>query len=353
MSVDASISAKVGDFELDVDLAVADGEVVGVLGPNGSGKSTLLRVLAGLCPLRDGRVELSGRPVDDPDHGVLVPPERRSCATLFQEYLLFPHLSAEANIAFGLRCHGAPRGVAEAEAKAWLDRMGIADRRAARPHELSGGEGQRVALARALATRPELLLLDEPTAALDLAVRGIVREELLRHLRQFDGATVLVTHDPVDAACLADRIVILDAGRIVQRGRYLEVASRPRSAYVARLTDVNVLRGEGHGTELTLADRTVLTCADRLDGAAVVVVPTQGVALHLEVPTGSAQNAWRTRVVSVHPLGDRIRVGLGGPVPIVAEITPRAQTELDIRDGTDVWASVKATQLEVAAGAAR
>jgi molybdate transport system ATP-binding protein len=353
MSIDASIRAVVGDFELDVDLAVADGEVVGVLGPNGSGKSTLLRVLAGLCPLRDGFVELSGRVVDDPDHRVLVPPERRSCAIVFQEHRLFPHLSAEANVAFGPRCRGVPRRAAEAEAQVWLDRMGVADRRAARPHELSGGEGQRVALARALATRPAVLLLDEPTAALDLAVRGVVREELLHHLRRFEGATVLVTHDPVDAACLADRIVVLDAGRIVQGGPYLDVARRPQSPYVARLTDVNVLRGDGSGTELTLADGTVLTCADHLDGATVVIVPTQGVALHLEAPSGSAQNAWRTRVVSVHPLGDRVRIGLGGPVPIVAEITARSQAELGVRDGTDLWASVKATQLEVAAGTTR
>ena len=173
MSLTADVGVTVGDFSEQMVLEVGDGEVVAVLGPNGSGKSTLLRALAGIQPLRAGRIELDGVVLDDPALGTLVPPEHRACAMVFQDYLLFPHLSVRANVAFGLRNRGASRAEAASRALQWLDRMGVAEVASMKPGRLSGGQAQRVALARALAVDPRLLLLDEPMAALDVAHRGI------------------------------------------------------------------------------------------------------------------------------------------------------------------------------------
>ena len=203
----------VGTFRLDVELTTKSGETVAVLGPNGSGKTTLFRCLAGLLPIDGGRIELDGEPLDDPAHDVFVRPERRPVAVVFQDYLLFPNLTALENVAFGLRARGVAKAEARARATAWLERVGLADHAHHRPRALSGGQAQRVALARALATEPRLLLLDEPLAALDAGTRGDVRRDLRRHLATFDGVRLLVTHDPVDAYALADRVVILEAGQ--------------------------------------------------------------------------------------------------------------------------------------------
>ena len=256
MSLGADVHVVIGAFEEHLHLEVADGEVLAVLGPNGSGKSTLLRALAGLRPLTAGRIVLDGTVLDDPAAGVLVPPERRPCGMVFQDYLLFPHLTALANVAFGLRSRGASKSEANRRALVWLDRMDLGDRARSRPGELSGGQAQRVAMARALATEPRLLLLDEPMAALDAGVRGSVRHQLRRHLAEFSGSCVMVTHDPLDAAAIADRLVIVEAGVVVQQGTMEEVTTRPRTGYVAELMGLNLLRGVGRGTTLTLAEGT-------------------------------------------------------------------------------------------------
>ncbi|HKN49184.1 MAG TPA: ATP-binding cassette domain-containing protein, partial [Actinomycetota bacterium] len=207
MSLDAHIKLRLGALDLDAKIAVADGEVVAIVGPNGSGKTTVMRALAGLVPLTAGRIVLDGQVLEDPDQELRVPPERRPVGFVFQDYLLFPHLSALENVAFGLRCRGMPRGQARDRAREWLDRMGLASHMTARPRALSGGQAQRVALARALATDPRLLLLDEPTAALDAGAKVELRREIRRHLATFSGARLLVTHDPLEAATLADRLV--------------------------------------------------------------------------------------------------------------------------------------------------
>jgi molybdate transport system ATP-binding protein len=346
MSLDAEIHVTLGTFEQRLHLDVADGEVVAVLGPNGSGKSTLLRALAGLRPLSGGRIVLDDQVLDDPDAKVLVPPEHRQCGMLFQDYLLFPHLTAVANVAFGLRSRGASNADADERALEWLGRMGLADKAQSKPRQLSGGQAQRVALARALATDPRLLLLDEPMAALDLGTRGSVRHHLRRHLAEFTGSCVLVTHDPLDAAAIADRLVIIEAGRLAQQGTLKEITTRPRTAYIAGLMGLNLLSARASGTTLTLANGATLEVASPATGEIFMVIAPQSIALYPGRPEGSPRNTWPTRVSEIHLMGDRVRVLVDEPVPVTAEITAVSLAELGLTEGSPVWASVKATQID-------
>jgi molybdate transport system ATP-binding protein len=335
-----------GAFRLDVALHVAAGEVVALLGPNGAGKSTALRALAGLTPLRAGRVRLAGQTLDEPEHKLFVPAERRSIGVVFQDYLLFPHLSALDNVAFGPRRHGASREQARARAGDWLARVGLAEQARSKPRQLSGGQAQRVALARALVLRPDLLLLDEPLAALDARTRLDTRAELHRHLGAHPGATLLVTHDPLDALMLADRLVIIEDGRIVQEGDATTIAARPRTDYVARLVGLNLYRGRVNEHLVHLADGFVLTVAERAPaGEAFVAFRPSAVVLHPARPDGSARNAWRATVTGVLRHGDNLRVQLAGPITAAADITPDAAAQLRIVAGQEVWAAVKATEV--------
>jgi len=231
----AHLIAERAGFRLDVDFSCAPGEVVALLGRNGAGKSTALAALAGLLPLSGGRLALGELVLDDPGSRRFVDASQRPIGVVFQDYLLFPHMSVLANVAFGLRARGRSRADAQRIAVQWLERVGLADRAGARPAALSGGMAQRVALARALASEPELLLLDEPLAALDAEIRDSVRSDLAARLREHAGCAVLVTHDPVDAEVLADRILVLDHGRLVQEGTVEQLRRAPASAYVAAL----------------------------------------------------------------------------------------------------------------------
>jgi molybdate transport system ATP-binding protein len=235
MSLDAAIRVTRGDFRLDVTLRVNDGETLAVLGPNGAGKSTILRCLLGLAPLEAGRITLDDTILDDVDADVFVEPDRRRIGAVFQDYLLFRHLSSLDNVAFGLRARGTKKDEARLAARALLERFEV-DHLADRfPSQLSGGEAQRVALARALAIEPRAIVLDEPLAALDVATRRSVRDELGRFLTTFPGPRLLVTHDPVDARRLADRVLIVENGHVVQEGSILEVVRQPATAYVEAL----------------------------------------------------------------------------------------------------------------------
>jgi molybdate transport system ATP-binding protein len=347
VSLLADVKVTVANFSEEVALEVADGEVVAVLGPNGSGKSTLLRALAGIQPLSGGRIELDGVVLDDPGAGYLVPPERRPCGVVFQDYLLFPHLSAQGNVAFGLRNRGATKADAAARALEWLDRMGVAGQASLKPARLSGGQAQRVAMARALAVDPRLLLLDEPMAALDVSQRGSVRHELRQHLRQFGGSCVLVTHDLLDAAAIADRLVIVEDGVVVQAGTLAAITARPRTRYVAELAGLNLLRGNATGDALVLHRGAVLQTASAVSGDALAVIAPRDIALYLEQPEGSRRNTWFTRVDEIHSLGDRARILLATPIPVAAEITTVSLSNLGLTEGSSVWASVKATQIDV------
>jgi molybdate transport system ATP-binding protein len=347
MSLSAAVRAVRGHFTLDVAVAADPGEVVAVVGPNGAGKSTLVLVLAGLEPMVSGRVVLDGEVLDDTAAGVHVPAERRSVGVVFQDYLLFPHLCALDNVAFGLVAAGAPRSGARRVAAGLLEEMGLAARGNARPGDLSGGEAQRVALARALAVRPRLLLLDEPLSALDAAARPALRSDLRRHLAGFDGIRLLVTHDPLDATALADRIVVVEGGVVVQSGTTSEVAAHPRTRYVADLVGVNLLRGVGSGSTIEVEGGGTLAVADHVAGEAFAVFHPRTVVLHRDRPEGSSRNVWQARVGDLHDHGDRIRVRLVGPIPVVAEVTSGAAAELALGPGTALWCSLKATEVEV------
>lgn len=335
-------------FDLDLPLDLAAGEVVALLGPNGAGKTTALRALAGLVRLHDGTLRLGSQTWDDPTTGVFLPPHRRSVGVVFQDYLLFPHLSVLDNVAFGPRCRGVSHTEARQTAYRWLRRVGIGDRATSRPDSLSGGQAQRVALARALAVEPRLLLLDEPLAALDAETRTQVRTELRHHLADFSGCALVVTHDPLDAMLLADRLVVIERGRLVQRGDPVEVARRPRTRYVARLVGLNLLHGRAEAGQVRLGGgQTVAVTDSTVSGDVLVAFRPAAVAVYRVVPHGSPRNVWPGTVASVDPYGGRVRVTVTGPVPLIAEVSPAAVAELGLVPGVPVHLTVKATEIAV------
>jgi molybdate transport system ATP-binding protein len=337
--LDAHLVVDRAAFRLDITLTAGPGDVVALLGPNGAGKTTALRALAGLTPLSDGHLRLDGASLEH------TPPESRPVGVVFQDYLLFPHLSALDNVAFGPRCQGAGKAEARSQAAAWLDRMGLADHAGAKPRRLSGGQAQRVALARALATRPRLLLLDEPLAALDARTRLEVRAQLRRHLAEFEAVAVLVTHDPLDAMVLADRLVVVEHGRIVQEGSPSDIARRPRTDYIAQLVGLNLYRGRAEGHTVRLDAGPAITTTEDLSGPVFVAFPPGAVTLFRDRPTGSsARNLWRCEVAGLETHGDQIRADLTGELPLAADLTTVAAAELDLHPGASVWATVKATQ---------
>ena len=342
-----------GAFSLQVAFEVEPGQVLAVLGPNGAGKTTLLRTLAGLTGLTRGRITLGDRVLDD-GAGVLVPPEARRVGLVFQSYRLFPHLDVRDNVAFPARAAGARRVVARRAAQPWLERLDLHELAGRRPGELSGGQAQRVALARALACEPDLLLLDEPLAALDARSRMHVRASLRRHLVDFAGPVLVVTHDPVEAMVMADRLLVIEAGRVVQVGPPAQVARQPATDYVARLVGLNLFSGrpEAGGTSVVLADgvrfAVPASAIPAGDGDVLVAVRPSSVSVHTSEPVGaSARNVWPGVVDGLEPIGDRVRVHVQGAPSTLVDVTAAAVADLVLRPGTAVWLSVKATEIEV------
>ncbi|MFI7530184.1 ABC transporter ATP-binding protein [Nocardia salmonicida] len=344
MTLNAEISVFREAFVLDIAFEVAPGEVVALLGPNGAGKTTALRALAGLTPLDGGRIVLDDHVWDAPPDQ-FVPAERREVGVVFQDYLLFAHMSAQDNVAFGLRARGQHRNMARTEATAWLERVGLGRHLHARPRALSGGQAQRVALARALVTDPALLLLDEPLAALDAGTRLQVRSELAHHLGDYPGHTVLVTHDPFDAMILADRLIIIENGVIVQEGAPSEVARRPRTDYVADLVGLNLYQGTAAGTTVDLGDGAAFTIAEPAHGPVHVSFAPTAVSLYPQRPSGSPRNTWQVTVTGLEQHAHTTRVRLEGAPAVLAEVTPATVADLRLHSGAQLWASVKATEI--------
>lgn len=341
---DVAVDAR----DVSVRLHVAEGETVALLGPNGAGKSTVLGVIAGLVPATRGRVTLAGRDLAG------LPPHRREVALLAQEPLLFPHLTAVENVAFGPRARGVRRRDALATAGQWLDRVGVGELAHRRPHQLSGGQAQRAAIARALAAEPRLLLLDEPMAALDVDVAPALRQ-LLRTVLA-DRTAIVVTHDALDALLLADRVAVLEDGRVVEEGPTTDVLRRPRSAFAARIAGLNLVGGRWDGEAVTTGAVAVRGLpseeAPAPGGRAVAVFSPAAVSVFREPPGGSPRNALPATVTELEPLGDRFRVravagGTADPTPLQAEVTAAAVAELGLVPGDRVNLIVKATEVSV------
>ncbi|WCD84829.1 Molybdenum import ATP-binding protein ModC [Streptomyces xanthophaeus] len=327
----------------ELTLDAEPGTTIAVVGENGAGKTTLLRALLGLTPRAHAELRLGDTEV------TALPPHRRQVAWVPQDGALFPHLTAEANTAYGLRARRVPRAEARREARAWLDRLGVGHLAHRKPAQLSGGQAQRVALARALAARPRLLLLDEPLAALDQTTRARVRHTLRTHLADFGGVCLIVTHDPVEAVSLADRVLVLADGRTLQDAPPAEVTRHPRSPWVARMLGRNAWPGTASADGLALEEGGRLVVAEALpEGAeALAIIAPEAVSLHRTRPGGSPRNVWPGTVREITAVGSRLRVLVAsGQAPdLVAEITPEAAAELGIVDGAEVWTSVKATEV--------
>ncbi|MEV2245683.1 ABC transporter permease [Streptomyces sp. NPDC049970] len=328
-------------------LEAAAGTTIAVVGPNGAGKTTLLRALLGLTPRAHAELMLGDVDV------TALPPHRRGVAWVPQDGALFPHMSALANTAYGLRAHGVRRAEARRSAQTWLDRLGVGHLAHRRPGQISGGQAQRVALARALAARPRLLLLDEPLAALDQTTRAHVRHTLRRHLDEFGGVCLIVTHDPVEAVALADRVLVLEDGRALQDAPPAEVTRHPRSPWVARMLGRNAWPGTATGEGIRLSGGGTLVTADPLPPGtdSLAVIAPEAVAVYRDRPTGSPRNVWPGTVREITSSGSRLRVLItSDQAPdLVAEITPQAAAELGLADGASVWTSVKATEATVVA----
>ncbi|MFF5973181.1 ABC transporter permease [Streptomyces sp. NPDC012769] len=340
-----ALRAQVSGFDR-LTLDAGPGTTIAVVGPNGAGKTTLLRALLGLTPRAHADLVLGDTDV------TALPPHRRHVAWVPQDGALFPHMTALANTAYGLRARGVPRAEARRAAQDWLDRLGVGHLSQRRPAQLSGGQAQRVALARALAARPRLLLLDEPLAALDQTTRAQVRHTLRTHLAGFGGVCLIVTHDPVEAVSLADRVLVLEDGRALQDAPPAEVSRHPRSPWVARMLGRNAWPGTAAEEGLVLAEGGgTLIAADPLaPGTEVLaIIPPEAVAVHRERPGGSPRNVWPGTVREITASGSRLRVLITSErvPPLVAEITPQAAAELGLAEGAAVWTGVKATEVTV------
>ena len=347
-----AVRTDVGALDLDVELEVAAGESVALAGPSGAGKTSVLRIVAGLLRPARGRVACGGEAWLDTERGVDVPAERRRCGYLFQEYALFGHLSAWRNVAYAL--HETPRAHREPRARELLERFGLAARAGARPATLSGGERQRVALARALARHPAALLLDEPLSALDARTRAAAARSLGAVIRSAAVPVLLVTHDFTEAALLADRIAVMDHGRVLQQGTASALAAAPASAFVADFSGAVVLTGEARRGEqgvtlVALDGGGELTALEGEPGPVAVSIYPWEVTLSApgEVARDSARNHLDVEVVSLTTVGPRVRVGLAAPQPLTAEVSEQSARALGLAAGSRAIASFKAAATRV------
>ncbi len=346
LEVDLTV-ARSDVFRLTLEMEIPPRTTVALLGPNGAGKSTALAAVAGLLPIDTGRITLNGAILDDPAAGVFVPTEERKVGVVFQDYLLFPHLSVLQNVAFGLRSRRVPRDQAMTEAREWLGRLGLQALEQRRPGDLSGGQAQRVALARAMIAGPDLLLLDEPLSALDVTTRTELRHTLSEHLEAFAGPRLLITHDPTEAFLLADDVHIIEEGIVTQSGTGDDIRLRPRTQYAADLAGSNLISGNASGGLVDTGSQLIHIADIEADGPVLLTIHPTAVALHGTRPEGSPRNSWPTTVDRVEHLGSRVRLRTGAPLPLTVELTEAATAEMGLDKGVPVWVAMKATEIGV------
>ena len=353
------LHCRIGQFQLHFDWELEAGKTLVLFGPSGSGKTTALRAMAGLHRPVSGHIEIDGQPVYDSEAAIWVQAHRRRVGYLTQQYHLFPHLRLTQNISYGLR---AARNRENPDlVEELLDSFqlrGLEDRY---PWELSGGQQQRVALARAMATRPRLLLLDEPFAALDLGLRRILRKELRDTLASTGIPVVLVTHDREEALALGDEVLVIDEGQVVARGSPLDVLGQPGQTAVARLVGVENLfhmrvvsrhprdgtmrlTGEaeqaGFALEAPLDDGPQDSAGDWV----TVGIRASDIILSSREPVGSsARNRFPGTVsrIEARPPGYTVELDCG--VPLHCHVTGASLDEMEIREGQELWAVFKAS----------
>lgn len=358
---DVHLRAVVADRAVDIEFAVAAGEVLAILGPNGAGKSTALHVIAGLVRPDSGVVRLGDRVLTDTAAAVFVPTHARRVGMLLQEPLLFPHLSVAANVAFAPRSghRKRPRREARATAEHWLAQVEAADLAGRMPRQLSGGQAQRVALARALAADPDVLLLDEPLAGLDVATATAMRKLLRSTLNRDGRSAVLITHDLLDVLTLADRVLVLESGGVAETGSTAAVLAAPRSHFGARFAGVNLVSGTaGPDGALNTEWGTAWhgnPAPDVVVGQhAVAVFPPAAVAVYRDKPHGSPRNTLEVTVAELDSRGPAIRVRADeqpdGAPGLAADITGESAAELRLAPGERVYFSVKAQEITVHPG---
>ncbi|MGH8924656.1 MAG: ABC transporter ATP-binding protein [Acidimicrobiia bacterium] len=346
MSLQAHFGLRQGDgFALELSLSIPAGKTVALLGPNGAGKSTAVAALAGLRPIETGRIALGNVVLDDPGAGRFIPANERHIGVMFQDDLLFPHLSVLENVAFGLRSRGVRIEETHSRSKIWLRRLGIEELAHRRPRELSGGQAQRAALARALIIEPKILLLDEPLSALDVTTRAQLRRTLSEHLNRFSGPRLLITHDPTEAFLLADEIHVIEGGVVTQVGSADDIRLRPRTRYAADLAGSNLVPGIAAGGRVDTGDHTLHIADTDVAGEVLLAIRPAAIAIHLHQPEGSPRNSWATTIDLIENLGDRTRVLTGSPLPLAVEITSDAARSLELASGKSVWLAVKATEI--------
>lgn len=349
---DLECEIVLAERDVDVRVRMAAGETVAVLGPNGAGKSTVMSAIAGTLRPDHGSARLGDDllfDLDETGKGLWRPPHTRGTALLAQDALLFPHLTVTENVAFGPRSTGTPRRAAREIARRWLDEVGAGEYARRKPAQLSGGQAQRISVARALAAEPRLLLLDEPMAALDVTMVPSVRQLLRRVLA--GRTSIIITHDVLDALLLADRVIVLENGRVAEEGPTADVLARPRSAFGASIADVNLWPGTATN------DGVRLTGGAEMHGAAhtqvspgqpaIAAFAPRTVALYLDPPSGSPRNVVPATVRELEPRGATVRVHVVGPggVELSAEVTAGALAELELVPGAKVFAVVKASEV--------
>jgi len=350
LAFDAAVT--LGRFRLEARFDVAPGRPLALVGPSGAGKSTTLALVAGLLRPDRARIALGPRVLCDTEARIDLAPPARRVGLLFQDYALFPHLTVRENVAYGARLRHRERRAAEAAVDEWLERLGVDELGRERVDRLSGGQRQRVAMARTLAARPEALLLDEPLASLDTATRAGVRARLRDFVATVGLPTLVITHDPVDALILGERIAVLEAGRVTQEGSKDDLLRHPRTGFVAELAGLNLHRvrlAPGEGLRAATAGPLTfhLLAGPEHQGEVHLAFAPSEVTLSPARPAGSSQNVFQGTVSEIVPLTDRLRVAVDAGVTLLADVTREGAQALSLAAGAPVWCSIKATALRV------
>lgn len=349
--LEADLRLSIGGRALEANISAAPGDVVAVIGRNGAGKTTILRALAGLHPLEAGRVAFDGEVWDSPSENIYIPTERRGIGMLFQENYLFSNMSVLENVTFGLRARKVASSEARRRALELLERLNL-ESLASRPaSELSGGESRRVAFARTFITNPKLLLLDEPLAPADAGSKPVIRRELQAGLGAPGCICILVTHDPADALTLANRLIVVDGGRVVQSGGVDAVLRHPKTDFTADFANINIYKGTAVGGIITIENGETIVAASG-EGNVIVAIPASAVAVHHHPPQGSPRNAWPGVITHIETHTDRVRLHIEGKpnigkFNIRADVTAASVRSMDLRPSKSIWVSVKATEVSV------